>query len=314
MFRNILVPVLSLTSIFTASWVNAEKRNITNPQTYDVKIDPRYPQSPITNHYGVQLAQTFKGSDIPANYIAERKYDGFFVFLMNGKLIARSGRDITYRFPEITIPSDMILVAELIITKAHDMSDFSMLQTRSTNNLSTIKLLSEIKPAHVVLHDVLEIKGRSVAQQPQSERRKLLESLNLNITNMSLSLQFPPNIKLSDLLKTEAALGGEGVMLKDTKAPYAAGRNSHMLKAKTWQERTFLIKKYEITKKRGFIITVKNQDRLQRVVVNDQDIQSTITQSAKPTFVEVQFLSESKTGALRFPSIRTITNIQHTGD
>lgn len=271
--------------------------------------------------YGFQLAEEPHLSEMTFTrpMVAEIKYDGHLAMIIDGKIINRSGRDITLRFPEIEkVNGPAVLVGELIVPNEQGLGDFSGgIQTRNTDNPEKIKALSRDRPAMFVAFDVLEVAGEDVTKMPFSKRRVLLEAFytgaalvgaNTKVTRHQLIEQVPVTSK-ADILrlrKQEADRGGEGIMIKDLDAPYTAKRGRNWIKVKCWSDAVFTIESYQSTGVGdGFTIMIKNRGREQTVVVNDHKMREQIRKGHKK--VEVKYLSEGEDGALRFPSIRRLT-------
>ena len=239
---------------------------------------------------------------------------------MEGRIINRSGRDITNRFPEIEkVDGPAVILGELIIPDEKVLGDFSGgIQTRNTDDEMKIRAMSQQRPAMFVAFDILEVAGEDITRMPMRQRRMFLEAF-YGITESS-----PPHYALpqrhqlieqkivaskaevKSLLEVERKRGGEGLMLKVLSAPYVAKRGRNWMKVKTWQEREFRVEGGADTGVGdGFVIYVKNKGRLQTVTMNDHRMREYV-RTHKNVTVEVKFLSEGEDGALRFPSARRI--------
>src|SRR3990167_6278701 len=272
--------------------------------------------------YGFQLAEEPKLAELVVDepIAVEVKYDGHLAMLIDGRIINRSGRDITNRFPEIEkVDGPAVLLGELIIPDEKGLGDFSGgIQTRNTDDEMKIRAMSQQRPAMFVAFDILEVAGEDITRMPMRQRRMFLEAF-YGITESS-----PPHYALpqrhqlieqkivaskaevKSLLEVERKRGGEGLMLKVLSAPYVAKRGRNWMKVKTWQEREFRVEGGADTGVGdGFVIYVKNKGRLQTVTMNDHRMREHV-RTHKNVTVEVKFLSEGEDGALRFPSVRRI--------
>jgi len=271
--------------------------------------------------FGFQLAEEPKLDELVIDrpMASEIKFDGHLALLIDGKIINRSGRDITKRFPEIEkIDGPAVLLGELIIPDEKGLGDFSGgIQTRNTDDEMKIRALSQQRPAMFVAFDILEVAGEDVTRLSARQRRILLEGVYEGFDKIvgtaprrhQLIKQELVNSKADvlRLLERERARGGEGLMLKDLNAPYVAKRGRAWLKVKTWSEATFTIESYQHTGiGDGFTVTIKNKGREQTVVVNDHKMREAIKRGAKR--LEVKYLSVGNDGALRFPSARRLTS------
>src|SRR3990167_8644776 len=78
--------------------------------------------------YGFQLAEEPKLAELLVDepIAVEVKYDVHLAMLIDGRIINRSGRDITNRFPEIEkVDGPAVLLGELIIPDEKGLGDFS---------------------------------------------------------------------------------------------------------------------------------------------------------------------------------------------
>jgi ATP-dependent DNA ligase len=270
--------------------------------------------------YGFQLAEEPKMDELTVTkpMVLEVKYDGHLAMLIDGRIINRSGRDITNRFPEIgKVNGEAVLVGELIVPDEKGLGDFSGgIQTRNTDNPDKIRALAATRPALFVAFDILEVAGEDVTRMPFKARRTLLEAFFKHSRDSSRGVlarhmivtQMPVNSKADIIVcrDYEASRGGEGVMVKDLEAPYVAKRGRNWMKVKTWQDREFTVQRFEETGVGdGFVVYINNKGREQTVVMNDHKMRA-VVRSGKPVTVEVKFLSEGEDGALRFPSVRRI--------
>ena len=271
--------------------------------------------------YGFQLAEEPKLGELTIDrpIAVEVKYDGHLAMLIDGRIINRSGRDITNRFPEITkVNGPAVLLGELIIPDEQGLGDFSGgIQTRNTDDEMKIRALSQQRPAMFVAFDILEVAGEDITRLPARQRRLMLEAFYdfAGARSVGAMMQRHQLIKqeivstkaeVKALLERERARHGEGIMLKDLSAPYVAKRGRNWMKVKTWQDREFKVEHSENTGVGdGFVIYIKNKGREQCVNMGDHRMREHV-RTHKDVTVEVKFLSEGEDGALRFPSVRRI--------
>ena len=131
--------------------------------------------------------------ELPAaqsDYTFEYKWDGvraIGVFRTdNYRILARSGNDITTRYPELKHLADavgnrnVILDGEIVALDESSRPSFGQLQHRMhLTNAKSILRLSTTQPVFYVLFDLLYVDGRSIMHQPYSTRRTKLEDLTL---------------------------------------------------------------------------------------------------------------------------------------
>lgn len=166
----------------------------------------------------------------------ELKWDGVrAIAVWDGgelRLQARSGKDITARYPELTAPGETafgaesaVLDGEIVALDANGRSDFGLLQRRMhLDDEAEITREMRRTPALLFVFDILELDGESVAQRPLAQRRELLERV---ADGAGEAIQIPP--VFDDLDATLAAVrehNFEGVVVKDPRSPYRIGRRS----------------------------------------------------------------------------------------
>ncbi|WP_394279140.1 ATP-dependent DNA ligase [Microbacterium sp.] len=172
----------------------------------------------------------------------EFKWDGVRALaLWDGthlQLRARSGTDITARYPELTAPdpgfgpAPAVLDGEIVALDERGRPSFSLLQHRMhLSKPREIEREAERIPVQLMLFDLLEFDGRDTGALPLRERRELLEEVaGGTIPRVVLP---PVADDVDDALETARQLGLEGVMVKDPASLYRRGvRSDQWLKVK----------------------------------------------------------------------------------
>ena len=166
---------------------------------------------------------------------AEAKWDGIrAIGVWDGsrlRLVARSGNDVTFKYPEVT-ETDVGLGAEPAIVDGEIVAiddrgrpSFPLLQTRM-NLQRPAEITREAKrtPVHYYLFDVLAARGRDVTSLPLSRRREILEEIT---AGMTAPLVLPPVFDDVDgALATSRQFDLEGVVVKDPGSTYRRGQRS----------------------------------------------------------------------------------------
>ncbi|WP_271899416.1 ATP-dependent DNA ligase [Candidatus Phyllobacterium onerii] len=174
------------------------------------------------------------------NWQYEPKWDGFrcLVFKEGSQidLRAKSGKPLGRYFPEMITclrnwPSERFVVDGELVVEIDGQPAFDALQLRLHPAESRIRKLAHETPAKLVLFDLLASEdGKSVLDQPLSQRRKLLEQLlgrvekDASLENIVLS---PTTRQVKQALKwlSEAGHGGsDGVIAKRLEGTYEAGQ------------------------------------------------------------------------------------------
>ncbi len=192
------------------------------------------------------------GSGIPANpdaYQLEPKLDGQRVMAYVGPdgvvLTNRRGGEITSHYPELAglgealAPHTVVLDGEVVAFNEKGQTSFQRLQRRMHVIAPPARLLADT-PAVFVAFDVLWLDGELLVDQPQTERRRVLDGLGIK----GPAWQTAPVLDATpeELLEACRQAGLEGFMAKRLDAPYAVGRRSPAWsKVKCGRRREFVV-------------------------------------------------------------------------
>ncbi|HKQ80943.1 MAG TPA: ATP-dependent DNA ligase [Steroidobacteraceae bacterium] len=174
-----------------------------------------------------------------ADWLAEWKWDG-----IRAQVVRRASRCfiwsrgeelVTERFPEIeqaamALPNGTVLDGELLAWSDGRPLPFAELQQRIGRKKLTPAILSKV-PAHYLVYDVLEWRGDDIRDWPLAERRAQLEHIVSElpphaqaIISLSRRIEASSWEALAELRVGSRLRGVEGLMLKQLRSPYAAGR------------------------------------------------------------------------------------------
>jgi ATP-dependent DNA ligase len=177
-----------------------------------------------------QLARSRTELPLGAQWLYEPKFDGFraIAFVDGEDLViqSRSGKPLGRYFPELSFPPGRYVIdGEIVIDAEDGQQDFGALQQRIHPAASRIALLAVQTPARYVAFDLLAREDEVLMEQPFAERRAALEALEAQ------------GIALTPLTREPSDTGpwlrdGEGVVAKDTGAPYRPGQRTGMFKIK----------------------------------------------------------------------------------
>jgi len=157
------------------------------------RMDP--PQDPDREPFPEQIAPMLaRTGELPKDdrkWAYEIKWDGVrgIAYVEGGRLRleARSGRDITPRYPELRelgralAGVDAVLDGEVVAFDADGRPSFQKLQGRMhLTSEHAVRRLSQSDPVHYVIFDLLWLDGRSLTGLPYTERRERLVELSLN--------------------------------------------------------------------------------------------------------------------------------------
>jgi bifunctional non-homologous end joining protein LigD len=176
---------------------------------------------------------------LPANddgWAYEMKWDGLraLAFISGGqiRLTSRTGRDITFVYPELAglataiRAEQAVLDGEIVAFGGSPWPDFEALQQRM--NISTAaqaRALSAQIPVSYLAFDLLWLDGRPLLDEPYSRRRELLDSLGLD----GGRAQVPPSFvgeSGADIQAVSRQQHLEGIMAKRLSSRYEPGRRT----------------------------------------------------------------------------------------
>jgi len=177
------------------------------------------------------------------DWIYESKLDGVrCVAFLDGKvkLQARSGADITYKFPELEgiarqAGKPCILDGEIVCM------NFNGIQHRiHKENPLDIRIAMKQYPATYYIFDILNLNGESITSKPLIERKVALAT-NFTTGKSARLLAWQNGYGVSFFNKVKAT-GGEGIMAKQMYSSYIEGKRSRSwLKIKCFVEGSFYI-------------------------------------------------------------------------
>jgi bifunctional non-homologous end joining protein LigD len=216
----------------------SKKRIVRSPKTLPAKIEP-------------MLATSGELPVDQAGYTFEYKWDGVRAigFFQNGgyRILARSGTDITARYPELQHLADavgsrnVILDSEIVALDESSRPSFGQLQHRMhLTDAKMITRLSKTEPVFCVLFDLLYLDGRSLLDQPYQRRRQLLEDLTLMGDVWQVT---PAHVGEGTAMLASARQNQlEGIVAKRLDSSYQPGqRSSDWIKIKIVQRQEFVV-------------------------------------------------------------------------
>lgn len=177
-------------------------------------------------------------------WVHEVKYDGyrFVAFIDRGRvtLITRNGNDWTAKFPAIVkelgeLPvKSAVLDGELVALGDNGKTDFQLLQ-------NSIKGMADAELVYY-LFDLLYLDGYSVKASDLLQRKALLNEMLGRASQLSLLRYSEHFAQQGEQVWSKACeLGLEGIICKDTTAPYVERRSRDWLKVKCTNRQEFVI-------------------------------------------------------------------------
>jgi ATP-dependent DNA ligase len=132
------------------------------------------------------LAKLIDSIPQAGDFLFEPKWDGFRAIVFRTKddvyIQSRDLRPLDRYFPELHdalitgLPSGCVVDGEIVIATPHGL-DFDALQLRLHPAASRVAKLAAETPSSFVAFDLLAVKGRSIVDALQQERREQLETL-----------------------------------------------------------------------------------------------------------------------------------------
>lgn len=179
----------------------------------------------------------------------EMKWDGFRALAeiadRRVRLASRSGTDLTATFPELQAlaeqvsPEDepVVLDGEIVALDAGGRPSFRRLQQRANlTRPGDVAAARARVTVDLMVFDVLEVGGRSLAKRPYAERREVLRDLldRLDRLDPAAPVHVPPAFDgdLDAAMSTSRALGLEGVVAKRADSTYVGRRSRTWVKIK----------------------------------------------------------------------------------
>ncbi len=163
----------------------------------------------------------------------EEKYDGVRCQMhREGKRVELFSRDLketTAAFPELVeranaMSHDVLFDGEVLAHRDGRVLRFFELQHRLGRKKVNEELRRDV-PVVLVIFDLLWLDGRTLLDEPLTERRKLLEGLGLEHPFLLARLEEATGPEhLDRVFKETRERGNEGLMVKDPLSPYTPGR------------------------------------------------------------------------------------------
>jgi bifunctional non-homologous end joining protein LigD len=191
-------------------------------------------REPMPDHLEPMLARTGPLPRDDESWAFEIKWDGVraIAFVQGGRLTlqARSGRDVTARYPELRPIAEALAGREVILdgeVVAFDGTRPSFQKLQGRMHLTSeyaVRRLAREDPVHYIAFDLLYLDGRSLMDLRYDERRARLAELELQ----GPTWQAPAH-HVGDgaaLLELTRAQRLEGVIAKRLDSPYLPGRRT----------------------------------------------------------------------------------------
>lgn len=195
----------------------------------------------------------------------EPKWDGFrclaFRDRNNVELMSKAAKPLTRYFPELVdalsslAAKKFVLDGEIVIAAGGSLS-FDDLLMRIHPAASRIHKLSKATPATYIVFDVLvDESGKSLVNEPLSQRRKVLESFSKSYLKQNSMIRLSPRTEdLSAARKWfHMGIALDGVVAKRADLPYQSGNRTGMQKIKRLRTADCVVAGFRYLDKRPLI-------------------------------------------------------------
>ncbi|HEY6989863.1 MAG TPA: non-homologous end-joining DNA ligase [Bryobacteraceae bacterium] len=191
----------------------------------------------------VQLATLVDMPPEGDDWLHEIKFDGYRLlgYVSGGasRLVTRNGQDWTNSFPALTaalekLPvNDAVLDMEAVVLDQTGKSSFQALQAALSTGGDRASIVA-------YAFDLLYIDGEELTRKPLLERKKRLETL---LRSNKSPLRYSGHVlgQGAEMFAKACERGLEGIISKQAKAPYTAGRQRGWLKIKCSRRQEFII-------------------------------------------------------------------------
>ena len=163
----------------------------------------------------------------------EFKWDGVraIVYIGDGRvrILTRNDNDVSDTYPELqalagTAKQRLILDGEIVTIGGDGAPSFGLLQQRMHVRQPSAALLQRV-PVELYAFDILHHDTSSTLKRPYTERRTILEGVDLGDTPSKIPPYWTGDAG-RDLLTAAADIGAEGVVAKRLESLYQPGRRS----------------------------------------------------------------------------------------
>jgi ATP-dependent DNA ligase len=190
---------------------------------------------PLSPPVQPQLAKSAR--DLPRGdaWCYEPKWDGFRTIVFRDgddvHLQSRNGRPMNRYFPDVVeqvlaLPAERVVLDGEMVVTVDGVQEFDLLSQRIHPAASRVERLAKETPAVLVAFDLLAEGDETLLELAYSERRKRLEPL------VADPVELTPSTPDAESAGTWLAGTGEGVIAKESSAPYRPGERVGMVKIK----------------------------------------------------------------------------------
>jgi ATP-dependent DNA ligase len=228
---------------------------------------------PLTPPVKPQLARTAKSLPEGDQWRYEPKWDGFRTIAFRDRqdvhLQSRNGRPMNRYFPDVAeqvlaLPSERLVIDGEMVVVRDGVQEFDLLSQRIHPAASRVERLARETPAGFVAFDLLAEGDQVLLDLPYSERRERLSEV------VREPVQLTPVTASADDAGQWLEGASEGVIAKESEAPYLPGERRGMVKIKRVRTADTVVAAFRFGKEEGtvgsLILGLYDDDRQLHVV------------------------------------------------
>jgi len=190
---------------------------------------------PLSPPIKPQLAKSARELPAGDDWCYEPKWDGFRTLVFRDgddvHLQSRNGKPMNRYFPDVVeqalaLPAQRYVIDGEMVVTVDGIQEFDLLSQRIHPAASRVERLAKETPATLVAFDLLAEGDETLVELPYTERRKRLAAL------VADPVELTPSTDDADAAGQWLAGTGEGVIAKQSSAPYRPGERVGMVKVK----------------------------------------------------------------------------------
>ena len=190
---------------------------------------------PLSPPIQPQLAKSARELPAGDDWCYEPKWDGFRTIVFRDgdevHLQSRNGKPMNRYFPDVVeqalaLPAQRYVIDGEMVVTVDGIQEFDLLSQRIHPAASRVERLAKETPAALVAFDLLAEGDETLVELPYTERRKRLAAL------VADPVELTPSTDDADAAGQWLAGTGEGVIAKQSSAPYRPGERVGMVKVK----------------------------------------------------------------------------------
>jgi ATP-dependent DNA ligase len=211
---------------------------------------------PLTPPIKPQLAKSSRDLPKGEGWCYEPKWDGFrtIAFREGGEVFlqSRNGKPMNRYFPDVVeqiaaIDADRVVIDGEMVVIVDGIQEFDLLSQRIHPAASRVEKLAKETPARFVAFDLLAEGDATLIDLPYSERRERLEAA------IGDPVELTPVLGSADEAGQWLQGDSEGVVAKESDAPYLPGERKGMVKIKRVRTLDAVVAAFRFGKEEGTV-------------------------------------------------------------